>query len=53
VSVDGGGVLSLPVRVRAHRDNAYGIMDINFTATSTDDDTIVVVEDSRFLAPTP
>ncbi|MGB5163847.1 MAG: cytochrome c oxidase accessory protein CcoG [Woeseiaceae bacterium] len=53
VSVDGGGVLSLPVRVRAHRDNAYGIMDITFTATSTDDDSIVVVEDSRFLAPTP
>jgi cytochrome c oxidase accessory protein FixG len=53
ILVDGGSVLSLPVRVRTHRDNAYGIMNITFTVTASDDENIVMIEDSRFLGPTP
>ena len=53
VHVDGGGVLSLPVRVRAHRDDAYGIMTIKFSVTATDDEGVSIQEDSRFLGPTP
>ena len=53
VVVEGGGLLSLPVRVRAHRDNAYGIMNIEFTIKALDDESVAVTEDSRFLGPTP
>ena len=53
VEVDPGGVLSLPVRVRAHRDDAYGIMNIEFSITAADDPGVTVTEDSRFLGPTP
>ncbi|MBT8108920.1 MAG: cytochrome c oxidase accessory protein CcoG [Gammaproteobacteria bacterium] len=53
VVVAGGGVLSLPVRVRAHRDDAYGIMNIEFTIRALDDESVAVTEDSRFLGPTP
>ncbi len=53
IDVEGGGVLSLPVRVRAHRDDAYGIMTIEFSLGAVDDDSVAVVEDSRFLGPTP
>ncbi len=53
VLVDGGGVLSLPVRVRVARDNAYGISDIEFSVVATDDESVAVIEDSRFLGPTP
>ncbi len=53
VRVEGGGVFSLPVRVRAHRDDAYGINTIHFSATATDDPNVNVQEDSRFLGPTP
>jgi polyferredoxin len=53
VNVDGGGVLSLPVRARVHRDNAYGIMAIKFSVTATDDESDSIEEDSRFLGPTP
>jgi cytochrome c oxidase accessory protein FixG len=53
VRVAGGGVLSLPVRARTNRDNAYGIMNITFTAVATDDANVVRTEDSRFLGPTP
>ena len=53
LSVDGGGVLSLPVRARAHRDDAYGIIPITFTVTALDDADDLIVEDSRFLGPTP
>ena len=53
VHVDGGVVLSLPVRVRAHRDNVYGIMTIQFSVTATDDESVSIQEDSRFLGPTP
>ncbi len=51
--VDGGGVLSLPVRARAHRDNAYGVSEIEFTVEATDDASLVIGEDSRFLGPSP
>ncbi|MDH3304297.1 MAG: cytochrome c oxidase accessory protein CcoG [Gammaproteobacteria bacterium] len=51
--VDGGGVLSLPVRVRAHRENAYGVNEIEFTVEATDDASLVIGEDSRFLGPSP
>mgnify|MGYP001811968670 CR=1 FL=1 len=53
VTVEGGGVLSLPVRARTQRDNAYGIMNISFTAEATDNTSVAVTEDSRFLGPTP
>jgi polyferredoxin len=53
LTVDGGGVLSVPVRARAHRDNAYGIMTIHFTVKAIDDEAVTLAEDSRFLGPTP
>ncbi len=53
VEVGGGAVLSLPVRVRVHRDNAYGIMEIEFSMTAIDDASVSIVEDSRFLGPAP
>jgi cytochrome c oxidase accessory protein FixG len=53
IDVPGGGVLSLPVRARTHRDNAYGIANITFTVTAIDDPEVTMVEDSRFLGPTP
>jgi cytochrome c oxidase accessory protein FixG len=53
VTVTGGGVLSLPVRARTHKDSAYGIMNITFTVVATDDDSVTVTEDSRFLGPPP
>ncbi len=53
VVVSGGDVRSLPVRARAHRDNASGIMTIEFAATALDATGDSRVEDSRFLGPTP
>ena len=53
IGVDGGGVHSMPVRARAHRDNAYGVMKIEFTVSAIDDPSDTIVEDSRFLGPTP
>ncbi|MDH3954260.1 MAG: cytochrome c oxidase accessory protein CcoG, partial [Gammaproteobacteria bacterium] len=53
VTVDGGGVLSLPVRARAPADSAYGIMDISFTVTDVENPSAMMTEDSRFLGPTP
>ncbi|NIV17885.1 MAG: cytochrome c oxidase accessory protein CcoG [Woeseiaceae bacterium] len=53
VGVEGGGVLSLPVRARTQRDNAFGINNITFRVTATDDESVMVAEDSRFLGPTP
>jgi cytochrome c oxidase accessory protein FixG len=53
ITVDGGGVLSLPVRVRAQRATAGGIMKIDFVAEAMDDSGDRRVEDSRFLSPTP
>ncbi|MBT8087259.1 MAG: cytochrome c oxidase accessory protein CcoG [Gammaproteobacteria bacterium] len=51
ILVDGGAVLSLPVRARASRDNASGISVIDFTLSAVDDESVVVTEDSRFLGP--
>jgi polyferredoxin len=53
IAVDGGGVLSLPVRARAPADGAYGIMDISFTVTDVEEPSVSMTEDSRFLGPTP
>ena len=53
IAVDGGGILSIPVRARTTRDNAYGIMNITFNLTATDDESVTMTEDSRFLGPTP
>ncbi len=53
VLVAGGEVLSLAVRARAHRDNAYGVMTIDFTAEAMDDTGDIRIEDSRFLGPMP
>lgn len=53
ILVAGGGVLSLPVRARTQRENAYGIMHITFAVTAIDDESVVMIEDSRFLGPTP
>ena len=53
VVVEGGGVLSLPLRARAHRDDAYGIMNITFSISDVDDASLAVTENSRFLGPTP
>jgi cytochrome c oxidase accessory protein FixG len=53
IVVDGGAVLSIPVRARALRANAHGIMKIDFIAVAMDDSGDMRVEDSRFLGPTP
>jgi cytochrome c oxidase accessory protein FixG len=53
ILVDGGGVLSVPLRARAHRDNAFGIQKIDFIAEALDDSGDKRVEDSRFIGPTP
>ncbi len=53
ITVPGGDVLSLPVRARTQRSNAYGIMHITFSATAVDDESVSVIEESRFLGPTP
>ncbi len=53
IMVEGGGVMSLPVRARAQRDDAYGIMTITFAVTAVDDPSVATEEDSRFLGPTP
>ena len=53
ITVEGGGVLSLPVRARAPREDSYGIMNIQFIVTAVDDEGVKVAEDSRFLGPTP
>jgi len=53
VEVDGGSILSLPVRARAQRANARGIMNIDFIAEAMDDSGDLRAEDSRFLAPSP
>jgi cytochrome c oxidase accessory protein FixG len=53
VDVPGGEILSLPLRTRANRDEARGIMDITFTVEATDDASITVIEDSRFVGVMP
>jgi cytochrome c oxidase accessory protein FixG len=51
--VAGGGVLSLPVRVRAKRDVAHGVMKIDFIVETIDDTGDRQIEDSRFIGPAP
>ena len=51
VRVEGGGVLSLPVRARAPAANSSGVERIEFIAKAVDDADVQRVEDSRFLAP--
>jgi cytochrome c oxidase accessory protein FixG len=51
VTVAGGGVRALPVRVRAQRDDASGVAAITFTAIATDDENVARTEDSRFVGP--
>ena len=53
IEVAGGGVLSLPVRARTHRDSVYGIMNITFSVVAVDDESVYMEEVSRFLGPTP
>ena len=52
-TIAGGGVLSVPVRARAHRDNSQGVSKIDFVAEALDDTGDQRIEDSRFLGPTP
>ena len=52
IRVNGGSVLSLPVRVRAERDKASGVNEIFFAITAKDDSSIKMEEDSRFIGPT-
>ncbi|MGI9236712.1 MAG: cytochrome c oxidase accessory protein CcoG [Woeseiaceae bacterium] len=52
VRVAGGGVLSLPVRVRAHREDSHGVNTIVFSVEALDDASVVIEEDSRFIGPT-
>ena len=53
LEVAGGDVMAVPVRARVQREDSYGIMDIEFTITATDDPNVSVTEDSRFLGPSP
>ena len=52
VSVEGGGVLSLPVRVRSSAADAPGINTIEFTVVDIESDDLIV-EDSRLIGPLP
>jgi len=52
VRVDGGGVLSLPVRVRADRNEVQGVNTILFNIEALDDASVAIEEDSRFISPT-
>ena len=52
IAIGGGEILTLPIRVRAARDNANGIATIEFAVTATDDASVSAVQDSRFIGPT-
>ena len=52
ITMGGGEILTLPVRVRAARDNANGIATIRFVVTATDDASVTAAQDSRFIGPT-
>jgi cytochrome c oxidase accessory protein FixG len=52
VRVEGGGILSLPVRVRANRDDVQGVNTIFFNIEALDDASVAIEEDSRFISPT-
>ncbi len=53
VQVEGGGILSLPVRVKARREDAHGVNTILFSVEALDDASVVIEEDSRFIGPMP
>ena len=53
ITIAGGEILTLPVRVRATRDSAQGIANIEFAVTATDDAAVSAVQDSRFIGPLP
>jgi cytochrome c oxidase accessory protein FixG len=53
ITIAGGEILTLPVRVRAARDSAQGIANIEFAVTATDDASVSAVQDSRFIGPLP
>ncbi len=53
IAIAGGNIMTLPVRVRAARDDAYGIATIKFAVTAIDDNSVTAVQDSRFIGPTP
>jgi cytochrome c oxidase accessory protein FixG len=53
LEVPGGEILSLPIRARADRDVARGIKNISFTVEATDDASVTVTEDSRFVGVMP
>ncbi len=53
ITIAGGNIMTLPVRVRAARDNAYGIATIEFAVTAIDDNSVTAAQDSRFIGPTP
>ena len=53
IGVEGGGVLSLPFRARARRDDVHGIINIVFTVRDLGETDVLLHEDSRFLGPTP
>jgi len=52
IRVDGGGVLELPVRLRADESDLEARSNsVVFELVATDDDALVVSEDARFLGP--
>ena len=53
VQVEGGGIVSLPVRVKARREDAHGVNTILFSVGALDDASVVIEEDSRFIGPMP
>ena len=51
ILVEGGGVKSLPIRVRVARDDIRGSREIAFTATATDNPDDRRISESRFVGP--
>ncbi len=51
ILVEGGGVLSLPIRARVPRNEIRGSREIAFTATATDNPDHNRVSESRFVGP--
>ncbi|MEO1204589.1 MAG: FixG Ig-like domain-containing protein, partial [Pseudomonadota bacterium] len=52
ITVEGGGVYSLPVRVRSSKDRTPGVNTIDFTVVDLDSEESRV-EDSRLIGPLP
>lgn len=51
VIVEAGSVLSLPVTLRAPRDEARGVSEVEFRITDINEISDSLVEDSRFVGP--